>query len=99
MPKSTQATTLYQKIIFSLGGFLIGMLIIMVLLKIFSNVWGILIGVLINSAVFYYFIKKKSNQKDKMIIAYGILSAIILTIVVGTGLWIFVEMAFQDIAA
>jgi hypothetical protein len=99
MLKKPTSTSLFQKIVFSVGGFLIGMLVIMLFLKIFSSVWGTIIGIIINTAFFAYIFKNKEKQKDKIIIAYGILAATIFTVIAGTGLWIFIEIAFRDIAS
>jgi hypothetical protein len=97
--KTTPNTTIFQKILYSIGGFLIGMLVITLFLKIFTNVWGSIIGIIINTFFFAYIYKNKEKHKDKIIIAYGILAATIFTVVAGAGLWILVEITFRDIAS
>jgi len=97
----TQQTnpTLLEKFIASLGGFLIGTIIIIVFLKLFSSFWGVLIGLIANTG-FYYLIKKKStkSKETKHLIAKGILISVFFTIIVSILIWIFVWSMFQNLA-
>jgi len=90
--------SLFEKIAFTLGGFLIGMLSIVAFLKITSNYWGILIAIAINIAISYYLFKKKSTETDKKLLAYGIIASICVTIIAGILLWGIVSIMFQGIA-
>jgi len=92
-------TSLLEKIIAQVGGFLMGIIVIIVFLKIFNSFWGVLIGLTVDSG-FYYFIKKKSKTSitTKMLIAKGILISVFFTILASILIWLFVWSMFQNLA-
>ena len=98
MAKDKNKFGLFEKVIFILGGFLIGLLVVVIFLKIFSSFLGVVVGLLIDAGGAYYIFKKKAQQIEKKYIAYGIISAIILTLLIGIVLWGLISALFQGIA-
>lgn len=90
---------IFDKIIFSIGGFLIGTLVIVLSLRILNSYLGAVLGIFVNIGLYYYLTKKKTGQKDKQMVAKGIASSIVFTVILAIALWSFVTAIFQDIAS
>ncbi len=74
---------IFQKIIYSLSGFLIGTLVMATMLKITGAYWGTFIGMIFDGAAAWYLLNKFSKQKNNKFIAWGIIASIILITVAG----------------
>lgn len=90
--------SIMEKIMYPLGGFLIGILIIATGLKITGAFWGAFLGIIINGGFSWFLIKKYPAQKDKKYIYYGIISSIIFIALAGIGIWIFANILMAGIS-
>lgn len=89
---------LLQKIIFTLGGFLIGTLIIITCLKITGLWWSMIIGMAVDCGIGWYLYKKFPSQPDKKLIARGLFISVATITLAGAGIWIFANMLMEGIS-
>ncbi len=93
-----QSLSILEKIMYPLGGFLIGTLLMLTGLKITGTYWGIFLGMLADGGFGWYLLTKYPKQPDKKLIAYGIIGAIILIAIGGVGIWIFANILMSGIS-
>jgi len=88
-----------EKIIRYMGGFLVSILIVALMLKVFSDIfWAIAIGTLFNGGACYFLLKKYPHDESLKKVVYGAIVGILFIIIVALSLWAFIEAAFQGIA-
>ena len=93
-----QSLPILEKIMYPLGGFLIGTLLMATGLKITGTYWGIIVGLIVTGIGGWYLTKKFPGRKDKKLIAYGLYISIILVITLGLLAWIIANMLMQGIS-
>ena len=89
---------LIEKIIAFLGGLFLGAFIMTILLKIFSSYWGVFVGLMLNTGIAIFILKKEHLKAEMKIAAYGVLSSVVGTIVLAAVLWSVVQVMFAGIA-
>ncbi len=89
---------IFQKIIYSIGGFLIGTLIMATMLKVTGAYWGTFIGMILDGAAAWFLLNKFPKQVEKKIIAWGIIASIILIAVAGLFIWVSASALMQGIS-
>ena len=93
-----KSLSILEKIMYPLGGFLIGTLIMATGLKITGTYWGIFGGLIITGIGGLYLTKKFPGIKDKKLIAYGLYSSIILVAALGLLAWIIANILMSGIS-
>jgi len=79
-----------------LAGFLGSLLITILLLKLSNSFYGIIGGLVISIAYGFFIFKKKIRRQ--YLVAKGVLGSAIFIIAAGLIIWVTISMAFQDIA-
>jgi asparagine N-glycosylation enzyme membrane subunit Stt3 len=93
-----QSLSILEKIMYPLGGFLIGTLLITTGLKITGDIKGIIGGMIVTGAGAWYLTKKFPGKKDKKFISYGLYSSIILVSTLGLLAWIIANILMAGIS-
>lgn len=96
--KSPSSLSILEKIMYPLGGFLLGTMIMATGLKIAGDIWGIIVGMIITGFGAWYLTKTFPGKIDKKLISYGLYSSIILMSALGLLAWIIANMLMAGIS-
>jgi len=80
-------------------GFLLGLMMFMICLKLLSSMWGALLGISVGIIASAYALKTFKNDPPKKIVATGILASVVVIIAIYLLISALIFLLFQGISA